>query len=168
MTTRKRKQLVYYSPQWFAETLAACKATIPPPPDAGLPVWECVVPSEWCPPGNARDSMHWSKAHRLKKRLRAAMLRFALTRRSPLPGRPIVHCTRLTPYRTDPRSNWDKFPVDMLRPYTRTARGESGALGLIVDDSGDHIDLRAEWVPSKLRCVYVRVFADPNCPDSGH
>jgi hypothetical protein len=42
-----------------------------------------------------------------------------------------------------------------------TKRGprQSGLLGLIVDDSGDHIDLRAEWVKSKLGCVYVRVFS---------
>ena len=75
----------------------------------------------------------------------------------------MVHVLRHTPYKTDPRSNWDKFPVDALTPYRRieTKNGPKtfGCLGLIRDDSGDHIDLRAEWVKSKLGCVYVRVFS---------
>jgi hypothetical protein len=86
--------------------------------------------------------------------------------RLPLPGRPVVTCYRFTPHRVDPRSNWDKFPVDMLTPYREVpVKGKrprrSGLLGIITDDSGDHIDLRAEWRKSKLGVVYVRVFASP-------
>jgi hypothetical protein len=36
---------------------------------------------------------------------------------------------------------------------------QSGCLGLIVDDSGDHIDLSAWWERSRLGVVYVRVYA---------
>jgi hypothetical protein len=51
----------------------------------------------------------------------------------------------LTPYR--------EVPVKGKRPR------RFGCLGIIADDSGDHIDLRAEWRKSKLGVVYVRVFA---------
>jgi hypothetical protein len=162
--------MTYYPPIWFEERLTECRRIAPMLDNVGALVWDCVVPAEWCPPGNKRDGMHWSAAHKMKDNLRSVMRRgnwrandWGCERPLPLPGKPVVTCYRYTAHRTDPRSNWDKFPVDMLRPHTMqlTKRGprQSGLLGLIVDDSGDHIDLRAEWVKSKLGCVYVRVFS---------
>jgi hypothetical protein len=158
--------MTYYPPAWFEERLLECRRIAPVLTDVGALVWDCVVPAEWCPPGNTRDKMHWSKAHRMKENVRAVMRRgeYHVWWDGVLPGRPVVTCYRYTPHKTDPRSNWDKMPVDMLVPE-RIVREKSGKvrhyglLGLIRDDSGDHIDLRAEWVKSKLGCVYVRVFS---------
>lgn len=166
--------MTYYPPLWFEERLAECRRIAPVLTDVGALVWDCVVPAEWCPPGNTRDKLHWSKAHRMKENMRSVMRRADVAQRDcdrwrgvvvprPLTGRPVVECLRYTPRRTDPRSNWDKFPVDALTPYkciqTKDGPKTFGCLGLIRDDSGDHIDLRAEWRKSKLGCVYVRVFS---------
>jgi hypothetical protein len=159
----------YYPPQWFEEMREECmdavKDDLWPTP---WKMFECVIPAELCPPGNARDSMHWRDAHRIKKRLRSILNNRYIANLPgwPLPGRPIVHLIRFTPRRVDPRSNWDKFPVDMLTPYREVpVKGKRprrfGCLGIIADDSGDHIDLRAEWRKSSLGVVYVRVFASP-------
>lgn len=163
--------MTYYPPAWFEERLVECRRIAPVLTDVGALVWDCVVPAEWCPPGNKRDSLNWRDVHRMKENLRAVMARkinygppWLDPEHEPLPGRPVVTCYRYTPHRVDPRSNWDKFPVDLLTPYREVSiRGKrprrSGLLGLIRDDSGDHIDLRAEWCKSKLGCVYVRVFS---------
>ena len=158
--------MTYYPPIWFEERLAESRKIAPVLSDVGALVWDCVVPAEWCPPGNKRDSMHWSKAHKLKQQMRQCVRWYGqldIARPLPLPGRPVVTCYRYTPHRTDPRANWDKFPVDMLTPLravpTKKGVRNFGCLGIIRDDSGDHIDLRAEWVKSKLGCVYVRVFS---------
>ena len=161
--------MTYYPPQWFEAMLEECRTITEVPTDAGALVWDFVVPAAWCPPGNRRDSMHWSKAHEMKKNLRAVMRNQARHLSywdwQPLPGKPIVHLIRFASRRVDPRSNWDKFPVDMLTPqrFVPVKNGKTrhyGCLGLIEDDSGDHIDLRAEWRKSKLGVVYVRVFAE--------
>jgi hypothetical protein len=161
--------LTYYPPHWLEEMRHACHdAVLSDPWPSPRLAFSVVVPAELCPPGNARDSMHWSEAHRIKERLRSILRhRFIADMPGwPLPGRPIVHLIRFTPRRVDPRSNWDKFPVDMLTPYREVpVKGKRprrfGCLGIIADDSGDHIDLRAEWRKSKLGVVYVRVFASP-------
>lgn len=166
--------MTYYPPLWFEERLLECRRIAPVLTDVGALVWDCVVPAEWCPPGNKRDSLNWRDVHKMKENLRAVMrskwmhdafnLDFIGPVSIPLHDRPVVTCYRYTPHRVDPRSNWDKFPVDLLTPYREVPiKGKrprrSGLLGIIRDDSGDHIDLRAEWSKSKLGCVYVRVFS---------
>jgi hypothetical protein len=160
--------MTYYPPQWFEEMRHACHdAVLSDPWPSPYLMFSVVVPAEWCPPGNKRDSLNWQDVHRMKERLRKVMKDQLVTKySSPLPGRPIVHLIRFTPRRVDPRSNWDKFPVDMLTPYREVPVKDKrprrfGCLGIIADDSGDHIDLRAEWRKSKLGVVYVRVFASP-------
>lgn len=160
--------MTYVPPRQLVEWLTACREIAAPVERVGPLVWDCVVPAEWCPPGNTRDGLHWSTAHRLRERVRDVMRRQGGELRGltlPLPGRPVVVCVRYTPHRTDPRSNWDKFPVDMLQPQkvvvTRKGVRRSGLLGVIADDSGEHIDLRAWWERSKLGVVYVRVFHEP-------
>lgn len=155
--------MTYYPPQWFEEMRQACIALTVDEPSPGPLAFLAVVPAEWCPPGNKRDSMHWRKAHQIKSNLRSVMFPRHAKWDAPLPGRPIVHLIRFTTNQVDPRSNWDKFPVDMLTPYREVpVKGKRprrfGLLGVIADDSGDHIDLRAEWRKSSLGVVYVRVF----------
>ncbi|MBK9496855.1 MAG: hypothetical protein IPO08_20580 [Xanthomonadales bacterium] len=161
--------MTYYPPLWFEERLLECRRIAPVLDNVGALVWDCVVPAEWCPPGNKRDSLNWRDVHKMKENLRSVMTRQAqvslrFNAHAHVGMRPVVTCYRYTPHRVDPRSNWDKFPVDLLTPYREVPiKGKrprrSGLLGLIRDDSGDHIDLRAEWCKSKLGCVYVRVFS---------
>jgi hypothetical protein len=121
-----------------------------------------VVPELYCPPGNRRDSMHWSRAAELRKRCYRYMLEqhnFRI-RDEPLTGKPVVVCVRFTSTPTDTRSNWDKFPVDSLRVPRVVGQKHWLGLGYINDDGPNDIDLHA-WCakgPVNGGFVYVRVY----------
>lgn len=121
-----------------------------------------VIPEIYCPPGNARDAMHWSRAAELRKRCYEYMLEQhnLRIRSEPLAGRPSVVCIRFTRSPTDARSNWDKFPVDSLRTPKTVGRKKWLGLNYIKDDGPNDIDLYA-WCakgPVNSGFVYVRVY----------
>lgn len=131
------------------------------------PIARYFIPEIYCPPGNRRDTMHWSKAHALRNDCFQWMYEqnhFSITG-APLPGKPAVVCVRFSSRATDARSNWDKFPVDSLRA-PRTDVLKSGkvrhwrGLNWIKDDGPNDIDLHAwcEKGPKDSPFVYVRVY----------
>lgn len=121
-----------------------------------------VIPEIYCPTGNARDTMHWTKAHELRHKCYDYMLQQNSFRiqREPLVGKPAIVLIRFTAKATDERSNWDKFPVDSLRKPKVVGTAHWKGLNYIKDDGPEDISLHV-WCasgPKNGGFVYVRVY----------
>lgn len=77
----------------------------------------------------------------------------------PLPGRPIVECTRFSSRAPDATANSFKLAVDCLSPsrvrrYNGVPRKIPG-IGLIVDDNQDVCDVREKWEYAAARSGFA-------------
>lgn len=114
-----------------------------------------VLPLHCAPTLNAYARMHWAKRTKLKGECFTRMLAQAKRRRTPLPGRPLVLASRLSPRQPDQDAGWTKMPLDLLKP--------GDGLGFIRDDAPDAVDVRCFWAkaPARKGEVIVEVWEDP-------
>lgn len=134
-------------------------------------VWSCILPSALCVGRNdaASHSRWWDREKKRSGLLKWMLLQHGLRQRSvTLGGRPVVHVVRLTSKEPDVGGGWEKLPVDCLvKSWVRGKKSHKG-IGFLEDDRPEVCDVRAWWEPGVHGhgCVVVRVYADPEFPDT--
>lgn len=162
------------TPKWIgipkARDLAAATLAQPPrhehsarllaPP--GELVWTGVAPLEYCPPINrTQHEKPWASARR-KLGLYQMLLaqHYGRPRAEPLPGRPVVHCTRFSSIEPDTGQAWEKAALDAITPPWQ--RGSRRHLGLcfLADDRPSCVLMQSWWeyVRPGHGFVLVRVY----------
>jgi hypothetical protein len=112
-----------------------------------------VLPARLAPTFNSYSRMHWSRRTKLKKECLTRMLAQAGRIRSrPLDGKPTVLFVRWTSSKPDDDAAYTKVPLDCLKA--------KGGLGLIADDSPDHVTVRCAWEKNASNVCIVEVHED--------
>lgn len=113
---------------------------------AGNRVARFALPLELCQPTNrTRGAAGWAIG-KTKARLATLMGLQCAPRKTPIPGRPVVVCTRFSSTEPDKYSDWGKAAIDVLcAPNERAPR----RLGLIRDDKPKDAEIVQRWEPAK-------------------
>jgi hypothetical protein len=139
----------------FTDQLARAKLAMASPPalarlkraePKGERVAFFLLPLELCKPQNRTSHGQAWRYARDKDRIREHMWLQHRPRKEPLPGRPMVRCTRFSSTEPDVFSDWAKMAIDVLCvPTTRSPR----RLGIIRDDRPKEAEIVQSWEPAK-------------------
>jgi hypothetical protein len=135
------------------------------PKPRGRRVARFALPLEACKPQNRTN--HRAPWAYQRDRSRVAILMGMQARRptAPLPGRPMVVCTRFSSVEPDAFADWAKMAVDVLcLPDGRAPN----RLGFLVDDKPGRAEIVQRWEPAKPKYgfVLIEVFEDENAPNA--
>jgi hypothetical protein len=133
-------------------------------------VWSAIVPSALCLGVDRLGAEKWwAREKRRSGLLKWLLIQHGLRARAvQLSGRPTVHVVRLTSKEPDVGSAWEKLPVDCLVASWKRGKKSHKGIGFLVDDRPEVCDVRAWWEPGVHGhgCVVIRVYADPEFPDT--
>lgn len=162
---RKRRPAPFLVPvalQRAARILAGpCHGHVPRVEPTGELVARFALPLDLCQPQNrTKHAPAWSEGKR-KREIWTRLRGQCLPREEPLPGRPLVVCTRFSSVEPDAFSDGAKAAVDALCvPVGRRKRG----LSLIRDDKPKDVEIVQRWEKAKQGqgFVLVEVYDDPS------
>ena len=132
-------------------------ARIVRPEAHGNRVARFVLPLELCKPQNRkRMDQPWA-AKKYLDAVAQAMAVQVRPWRSPLQGRPHVHCVRFSSVEPDPYSDWAKVAVDVL---CAPCKRNTNRLNIIADDAPRHAEVVQWWEPAPRGdgFVYIEVW----------